>query len=143
MDCCMEKGVLLPRLRCDNYVQAKSRQTQDARSSMFSFSSHMGMAVLRDVREREEVEGKRTHDLVCGGSGPAGWYRSQRLTVGRLRASPCSRFRATGQCLQFLDRVIEGKLRIVVKVSCRSASHDHFPEAQDVRLGAFGGEGSS
>jgi hypothetical protein len=52
MDCCMEKGVL-PRLRCNNYVQAKSRQTQDARSSMFSFSSHIGMAVLLDVREVE------------------------------------------------------------------------------------------
>jgi hypothetical protein len=36
---------------------------------------------------------------------------------------------------------MEGQLRIVVNVSCRCASHDHFPEAQDVCLGAFGGEG--
>jgi hypothetical protein len=67
MDCCGKEVVLPPRLRCDNYVQAKSRQRQDTRISMFSFSSHMDMAVLRDARERGK--GKRMHDLVGRRSG--------------------------------------------------------------------------
>jgi hypothetical protein len=36
---------------------------------------------------------------------------------------------------------MEGQLIIVFKASCRSGSHNHFPEAYDVCLGAFGGEG--
>jgi hypothetical protein len=59
MDCGVKEVVISTRLRCNNYVQAKSRQTQDARSSMFSFSSHMDMAMLCDARDRDEKVSER------------------------------------------------------------------------------------